>query len=240
MTDIADIHFTIDGRACTARPGQTIVEAARDNHIYIPVLCRREGLKPAGSCRVCTVRVNGRYAAACTLPVGEGMVIENDAPDLQDIRRAMVEMLYVEGNHFCPSCEKSGNCELQALAYRFRIVVPRFPYQFPHRRPDGSDSKILLEHNRCIQCRRCIRSIKAPDGRAVFGMLGRSRGARIDKDPVLLDKLSEDEARRAMDLCPVGTIIRKGIGFAVPIGRRRFDAGPIGGDVEESSAGGRP
>jgi [NiFe] hydrogenase diaphorase moiety small subunit len=177
MTDIADIHFTIDGRACTARPGQTIVEAARDNHIYIPVLCRREGLKPAGSCRVCTVRVNGRYAAACTLPVGEGMVIENDAPDLQDIRRAMVEMLYVEGNHFCPSCEKSGNCELQALAYRFRIVVPRFPYQFPHRRPDGSDSKILLEHNRCIQCRRCIRSIKAPDGRAVFGMLGRPRPA---------------------------------------------------------------
>ncbi len=234
-----DIKFTIDGRECLAKPGQTIIEAARDNRIYIPSLCYSEGLTPAGSCRVCTVRCNGRYAAACTQPVGEGMAIENDVPDIMDLRKALIEMLFVEGNHFCPACEKSGNCELQALAYRFRMDVPRFPYQFPNRRPDGSDPKIFLELNRCIQCRRCIRAVTTPDGKSVFGMVSRSRFTRIDKDPALLAGLSEEEARKAMEVCPVGTIIRKEVGFAVPIGRRKFDARPIGTDIEDARQGGR-
>jgi [NiFe] hydrogenase diaphorase moiety small subunit len=42
-------------------------------------------------------------------------------------------MLFVEGNHMCPTCEKSGNCELQALGYRYRMMVPRFPYLWPER-----------------------------------------------------------------------------------------------------------
>ena len=113
------------------RPGQTIVEAARDNGVYIPVLCDYEGLKPAGSCRVCTVRVGGRYMAACTQPVAEGMVVENDVPDLEDMRKALIEMLFVEGNHMCPTCEKSGNCELQALAYRYRDGRPALPLPVP-------------------------------------------------------------------------------------------------------------
>jgi len=236
---MSEIKFTIDGRECTARPGQTIVEAARDNGIYIPVLCHVKDLKPAGSCRICTVRCNGRYAAACTQPVTEGLSVENNTPDLQDLRRALIEMLFVEGNHFCPSCEKSGNCELQALAYRFRMVVPRFPYQFPLRRPDGSDPRILLERNRCVQCRRCVRSIKSGEGKNIFAILNRSTSVRIDKDPALLAGLSDEEARKAMDLCPVGSIIRKRTGFAVPIGRRKFDKQPIGSDLEQAPEGGR-
>ncbi len=236
---MSDIKITIDGREILAKPGQTIVEAANESHIYIPVLCYSKGLKPAGSCRVCTVRCNGRYAAACTQPVSEGMVIENDVPDLQDLRKALIEMLFVEGNHFCPACEKSGNCELQALAYRFRMDVPRFPYQFPYRVPDGSDPKILLELNRCIQCRRCIRAVTTKDGRNVFGMLNRSKTTYIGHDPELLAKLSEEEARKAMDICPVGTILRKEVGFAVPVGRRKFDTKPIGSDLEDAAPGGR-
>jgi [NiFe] hydrogenase diaphorase moiety small subunit len=236
---MTDVKFTIDGHECLAKPGQTIVEAALANHIYIPVLCYSPDLKPAGSCRVCTVRCNGRYASACTQPVAEGMSIENDVPDIQDLRRALIEMLFVEGNHFCPACEKSGNCELQALAYRFRMDVPRFPYEFPNRRPDGSDPKILLELNRCIQCRRCFTAVTAPDGKSVFGMVGRSKTTSVDKDPSLLAGLSEEEARRAMEICPVGAIIRKEVGFAVPIGRRKFDTKPIGADIEDSPQGGR-
>ena len=60
--------LTIDGTNITARPGQTVLEAADDAGIYIPRLCFMKGLTPAGSCRVCTVRINGRAAAACTQP----------------------------------------------------------------------------------------------------------------------------------------------------------------------------
>ncbi len=227
------LTFTIDGKVCTANPGQTILEAALDNGIYIPSLCRTDGLKPAGSCRVCTVRVGGRYMAACTQPVAESMVIENKAADLEDMRKALIEMLFVEGNHMCPTCEKSGNCELQALGYRFEMLVPRFPYQFPLRKVEAAGPKLLVEHNRCVKCLRCVRGVKTKDGKRVFGPLHRSKRKKIGNDERLVARLTDAEARGAMDRCPVGSILRKEVGFAVPIGRRKFDAAPIGSDVEK-------
>jgi [NiFe] hydrogenase diaphorase moiety small subunit len=232
---MSEIKFTIDGKPCVAKPGQTIVEAANDNGVWIPVLCRYEGLKPAGSCRICTVRVAGRYMAACTQPVQEGMAVENDVPDLEDMRKALIEMLFVEGNHFCPSCEKSGNCELQALGYRYRLTVPRFPYLWPGRALDAAAPLIMLEVNRCVQCRRCISAVTAKDGRKVFAMTGRGPRTTIEADRKLAAKLSEEEARKAMDVCPVGAILKKETGFAVPIGKRKFDHVPIGADVAKGA-----
>jgi [NiFe] hydrogenase diaphorase moiety small subunit len=234
---MSEIKFTIDGKPCVAKPGQTIVEAAKDNGIYIPVLCHYEGLKPVGSCRICTVRVAGRYMAACTQPVQEGMAVENAVPDLEDMRKALVEMVFVEGNHFCPACEKSGNCELQALGYLYRLTVPRFPYLWPGRELDAAAPLIMLERNRCIQCLRCVRAVKAKDGRKIFAAVGRGPRTTIEADRKLAAKLSEEEARKAMDVCPVGAILKKETGFAVPIGRRKYDHVPIGDDVEKG--GGR-
>jgi [NiFe] hydrogenase diaphorase moiety small subunit len=228
------IRFTIDGRECQAKPGQTIYEAAKDNGVYIPTLCRYEGFKPAGSCRICTVRVGGRYMAACTQPVAEGMSVENKVPDLEDMRKALIEMFFVEGNHMCPTCEKSGNCELQALAYRYQMLVPRFPYQFPKKDVEPAGTKILMEQNRCVKCLRCVRGVRIKDNKSVFGPLRRSRNKKIFVDPELASALTESEARKAMERCPVGSILKKEIGFAVPVGRRKFDKAPIGSEIEKA------
>ena len=69
------INFTIDGKQCAAEKGTNLVDAAKDNGVYIPTLCHVEGLKPAGSCRICNVKINGRYMTACTTSVADGMVI---------------------------------------------------------------------------------------------------------------------------------------------------------------------
>ena len=129
MSDI--IKLVIDGKEIEAKQGQTILAAAVDNGIYIPTLCAFEGITPKASCRICTVKVNGRPMTACSTPAENGMEIENDTAEINDIRKAIIEALFVEGNHFCPSCEKSGNCDLQALGYRYQMLVPRFPYSFP-------------------------------------------------------------------------------------------------------------
>jgi [NiFe] hydrogenase diaphorase moiety small subunit len=99
------VTFTIDGTEIRARAGQMIIEAADEAGVYIPRLCHKPGLAPFGSCRLCTVLVNGRPASACTQPVAEGVVVENDTPTLRDYRRTLIEMLFVEGNHFCMFCE---------------------------------------------------------------------------------------------------------------------------------------
>jgi [NiFe] hydrogenase diaphorase moiety small subunit len=227
-----DITFTIDGKECKASRNQTIVEAAEENGVYIPVLCNFKGMKPAGTCRICTVRVGGRYMAACTTPVSQGIIVENMAPEIEDMRKQIIEMMFVEGNHMCPTCEKSGNCELQALGYRYQMMVPRFPYLWPQRTVMADAPLIYLDRNRCIQCLRCVRDIKSADGKNVFAVTERGGKTLITIDKDLASGLSAAEALKAMNQCPVGCIIKKGIGFKTPIGQRKFDSNPIGSEFK--------
>jgi [NiFe] hydrogenase diaphorase moiety small subunit len=170
--------------------------------------------------------------AGCTTPVEEGMKVENNTPVIEGLRKALVEILFVEGNHFCPSCEKSGNCDLQALAYRYQMMVPRFPYSFPIKEIEASAPNLMIDANRCIRCLRCVRGVRTSDGKAVFGLVDRGDQANIGIDKAAAATLSEDDAMKAMELCPVGAIIKKKVGFAVPIGNRKFDKNPIGSEIE--------
>lgn len=227
------IRFTIDGKECFAERGQNIIDAAADNGIYIPSLCHLRDVIPAGSCRICNVKIAGRNMTACTTPVEEGMDVQSEIPEIQDMRKAIVEMLFVCGNHFCPSCEKSGNCELQALGYKFQMMVPRFPYEFPMRASDTSSPKLWIERNRCILCKRCVRTIKTEDGKSIFAFKKRGNDLRINIDHELAATLTDEQAQEAMDTCPVGSILRKEKGFDEPIGTRKFDKTAIGSEIEK-------
>lgn len=225
--------FTLDGVEIPAEPGQTILEAADKAGVYIPRLCAHKELCAYGSCRVCTVLVNGRPQAACTQPVAPGNVVESEVPRIQGMRKDLVDMLFVEGNHFCMFCEKSGNCELQATAYRFGITAPRFPYQFPQRALDASHPDVFLDHNRCILCGRCVRASRDLDGKHVFQFVGRGPHRRIAVNAkARLADTEMDVRDRAVGICPVGAILTKRVGYAVPVGQRLYDHQPIGSDIE--------
>jgi len=229
------IEITLNGAVIRARDGQSVVEAARESGIYIPTLCDYKSLPPAGTCRICTVKVGGRIVSGCTTPVSNGMVVESDSAELNDLRKGLIEMLFVEGNHMCPSCEKSGDCELQALAYRYRMDVPRFPFSFTNRAVDASLPHLILEHNRCIQCLRCVRGVKSRGGQEIFGFKNRGREIKIAVDTTHPDALTEETARKAEAICPVGALIKKGPHYLTPIGQRTFDETPIGDDIERGA-----
>lgn len=227
------IAFVLDGKEVEADPGQTIIEAADRAGVYIPRLCSFPGLEPYGGCRVCTVTINGRPATACTQPVSTGAVVESDTETLQGFRKQLIEMLFVEGNHFCMVCEKSGSCELQALAYRLGIATPRHPFLFPVREVDASHPDILIDHNRCILCSRCVRASRDLDGKAIFQFKGRGPKRRIAVEKnARLESRGLDVTDQALDVCPVGALLRKRTGYRVPLGSRRFDQQPIGADIE--------
>ena len=214
------VSFKIDDKECMAEAGTYLVEAAEANGVFIPTLCNLKGIKPQGSCRVCTVKVNGKLQTACTTPVTEGMEIVNESEDIQYIRTSIIEILFAEGNHFCASCEKSGNCELQALGYRFQMFVPQFPYLFPKRGIEASNPKLLKDHNRCILCKRCIRAVVDEKGRRLFAFGKRGEGIGISVDTKLSANISDELADYAAEICPVGAILRKEQGFKVPVGKR--------------------
>jgi [NiFe] hydrogenase diaphorase moiety small subunit len=225
--------FTIDNKSVRGRQGQTILQAADAAGIYIPRLCSHPDLEPFGSCRVCTVLVEGRFQAACTHPAAAGIVVENDTDELLRIRRSIIDMLFIEGNHYCMFCEKSGVCELQALAYRFGIEVPKFPYRYPERGMDATHPDIFIDHNRCILCARCIRAANDFDNKGAFGFTGRGICKRLAVNSSKGLRGTDVSARdKALSVCPVGTLMRKRVGYAVPIGNRTFDRMPIGADIE--------
>jgi [NiFe] hydrogenase diaphorase moiety small subunit len=227
------VKITIDGRVVEARAGLTILQAASEAKIYVPHLCYHKDLIPGGHCRVCTIKVNGKPINACTMEVGGGMVIENDTAELNDLRKSIIEMLFVEGNHICPGCEKSGNCELQALAYRFGMMSPRYPYLFPAKPVDGSHPNVYIDRNRCILCGRCVRSSRQVDRKNVFGFEGRGIGTRLAVDA--RHSLSETDlgaADKASSYCPTGSLVVKRVGWKIPVGKRKYDSEPIGSDIE--------
>ncbi len=227
------VKITIDGQEVTTTPGQTIMEAADEAGIYIPRLCKADGLPSSGRCRICTVNVNGRPMAACTTPVTNGMTVLNDTEDLNECRKAIVEMLFVEGNHICPFCETSGNCELQAMAYRLGMMAPRYPFMFPRREIDMSHPDVFVDRNRCIQCGRCVQASRDVDGKNVFGFVDRGKGMRvaIDTEGELSDTQIE-AVDRAVQECPTGALLVKRHGFQEPYGKRKYDKTPIGSDIE--------
>ncbi|MEY2633516.1 MAG: hypothetical protein RIR00_2170 [Pseudomonadota bacterium] len=221
--------FQIDGRDIPYAEGQTIIQAAEAAGVYIPHLCYHPEFKPHGSCKLCTVKVNGRQTASCTMRVSEGMVVENNTDELNAERRALVQMLFVEGNHFCPSCEKSGHCKLQATAYDLGMMSPHFDHFFPSRPLDASHPEFLLDFNRCILCSLCVRASRDIDGKSVFALSGRGIGSHliVNAESGRLADTNLSAEDKAVEVCPVGVILRKRKGFAVPIGERTFDQQPI-------------
>jgi [NiFe] hydrogenase diaphorase moiety small subunit len=230
-------ELTIDNVTVKAETGWTILQAADAAGIYIPRLCAHKELVPHGSCRICTVLVNGRPQAACTTPATPGMVVDTATEDLQEHRKRLVELLFVEGNHFCMFCERSGGCELQALGYRFGMLAPRYPYQFPVREVDASHPDVMVDRNRCILCGRCVRASRDLDGRSAFQFVGRGAQKRIAFNAANgLGGTDLEAADRAVALCPVGAILRKRVGYRVPIGERPYDHEPIGSEIEAGAA----
>ncbi|OHC63281.1 MAG: NADP oxidoreductase [Rhodocyclales bacterium GWA2_65_20] len=230
--------FLLDGEEIPFTPGQTVIEAATAAGKYIPHLCWHPEFKPYGSCKLCTVKLigphGGRLGSSCTLAAQPGMEIENRTPEIDDKRRTLLQMLFAEGNHFCPSCEKSGNCLLQATAYELEMLSPHFDMFYPDRPVDASHPDVLLDFNRCIMCALCETASREVDKKNVFAMGGRGilgRRIHINSESGRLADTDFALTDRAASICPVGVILPKRKGFAVPIGARKYDQAPVSAQV---------
>ena len=228
-----DNLINIDNQPVSFKTGQTILEVAKAAGVYIPHLCHHPQLKPHGGCKLCTVMVNGRYQTACTFKVVNGQEIDVDTPELNAMRRSLVQMLFIEGNHLCPTCEKAGNCELQALGYEYEMMSPHFVLQYPNREVDASHPEVLIDRDRCVLCERCVRASRELDGKSVFAVAGKGREATliVNSPSGLLGDSDFAVTDHAARICPVGAILIKRVGFAQPIGERIFDREPISAEA---------
>jgi len=221
--------FQLDGRAIPFDAGQSILGAALAAGASIPFLCYHPDFEPHGSCKVCTVKINGRTHASCTSPASVGDVVESNVDEVTQLRLTLVQLLFTEGNHFCPGCEASGQCTLQAVAYAVGMTTAHYSPIFPDRPVDASHPDVLIDFNRCILCELCVRASEIVDKKSVFALSG--RGPRkhliVNSESGRLADTSLSADDKASQVCPVGAILRKRTGFRVPIGERKYDKHPL-------------
>lgn len=233
--------FTLDGVAIEFSDGDTIMDAALRAGSYIPHLCHNPEFTPHGSCRVCIVEVNGRQVSACTQPAAAGLEVDNASAAIVEERRNLLQMLFVEGNHVCPGCEKSGACQLQAVAYYTGMLSPHYTHFFPRRCVDASHPDTAIDFNRCILCELCVRASRDVDHKNVFSISGRGMGSHltINSPSGQLGDSTFSASDKAAHVCPVGAILPKHQGYDQPIGKRLYDRQPISivGDVAAHESG---
>ena len=154
-----EISLTIDGKKAHGHEGDTVLDVCRKNGIDVPTLCEFKGLTNVGACRMCVVDIEGerRINPSCTYPARDGLVVHTKTEKLEKYRRLILELMFTEKNHYCMYCEASGDCELQAMGYRYQMDNVRYPYTTPATKVDSLSEYMVIDHGRCILCGRCVR-----------------------------------------------------------------------------------
>ena len=212
MSDRKEITLTINQKQVKGKEGDTILDICRANEIYVPTLCFLEGLTAVGACRMCVVEIDGerRINPSCTYPAREGLVVRTSTPNLEKYRRLILELIFTERNHFCFFCAASGDCELQALAYRYQMDHARYPYTFPSLPTDTLNPYLVIDHNRCISCGRCVRVCGEVVANHTLDFSRRGWRTRVAADlNQPLGRSSCISCGACNQACPTGTIFSK-------------------------------
>jgi predicted molibdopterin-dependent oxidoreductase YjgC len=214
---MSSVPLNIDGRDLIGKPGQTILEVARENGIFIPTLCHYTGTTNVGACRVCVVEVeNARsLVASCCMPISPGMVVRTDTPKVRASQRMIVELLWSSGDHNCLTCEQNGACELQDLVYWLKIDHPRFAIQPPGHPVETTNTMIQRDLNKCVLCGRCIRACNEIQVNEVLDFSMRGSHAKVgpafDADYIDSECVFCGEC---VNVCPTGAITFKQARFS--------------------------
>lgn len=206
-SDHALLTCTIDGRVLEVPHGTTVLVAAQHAGIRIPTLCNDPRLRAWGGCRMCIVEVEGARApvASCAAQVTDGMVVHTNTDDVRALRKTVLELILSDHPNACMTCDATGACDLQDLAYEYDARWDRFsvpldqegqviegevgpdvpqvswrPASVGDRHVDDANPFILREYEKCILCGRCVRICEEVQQDSVYDFMNRSHSTRVD------------------------------------------------------------
>lgn len=200
------VKLTIDGREVEAEGGLTVMQACEQVGIEIPRFCYHERLSIAGNCRMCLVSMERapKPIASCAMPIAEGMVIQTDTPEVQKMRRGVMEFLLINHPLDCPICDQGGECDLQDQAMGYGSDKSRFSENKRAVKDKYMGPLISTTMTRCIHCTRCIRFASEVAGVPELGATG--RGENMEVGTYVENTLKSELSGNMIDLCPVGAL----------------------------------
>ncbi len=204
------INLTVNELPVEVEPGSTVLEAVQKAGFKVPTLCYHPKLVPYGACRLCLVEVEGARTLqpSCTVPATEGMKVHTDTEKTKAARHFVLSMLFSERNHFCMYCQSTdGDCDLQQAAYNESMnhwpITPAYkPYYVDTSHPD-----FILDNNRCIICRRCVRTCAELVGNHTLGIEERgSANILVADGNVPLGESTCISCGNCVQVCPTGAL----------------------------------
>ena len=161
---------------------------------------------------------------ACATPINPEMEVHTMTSKLKAHRKAILELLFAEGNHVCAVCVSNGNCELQDMAVACGMDHVRYDYQSPLRAVDASHPKYVFDANRCILCTRCVRVCDEIEGAHVWDLMGRGVDTRVisELNQPWGSSQSCTSCGKCVQVCPTGALSQKGRAAGEQMKRREF------------------
>jgi len=214
----ATVPVTIDGIETKVPLGTTILEAAKSIGVRIPTLCYHPDLEVAGICRICVVEVEGQRTlqASCAYPVTAPIKVNTYSKAVRIARRHVLDLLLSEHCGDCYSCKRNGNCELQSLAEEYGVDTFRFGHPEVPVPVDDSSYSVVRDMNKCIRCRRCVRTCIDVQEVGVLEALNRSNQVEI---ATFLKKPLADvvciNCGQCINRCPTAALYAKNASEAV-------------------------
>ena len=219
------VSLRIDGYDVTVPKGTSVMRAAIDAGIQVPKLCATDMLEPFGSCRLCLVEVEGRkgYPASCTTPCDNGMVVRTQTPQLQQLRKGVMELYISDHPLDCLTCSANGNCELQTQAGVVGLREVRYGVggqavagvsgaHHCESAVDDSNPYFRYDPSKCIVCNRCVRACEEVQGTFALTISGRGFESRVS--PGQSQSFMDSECvscGACVQACPTATLQEKSI-----------------------------
>ncbi|ABX34501.1 formate dehydrogenase, alpha subunit [Delftia acidovorans SPH-1] len=182
------ITLEIDGREVCVPEGTSLMRAAMEGGVSVPKLCATDSLEPFGSCRLCLVQIEGRkgFPASCTTPAEPGMKVRTQSPQLQELRRGVMELYISDHPLDCLTCSANGDCELQDMAGTVGLREVRYGFDGANHfkgqaraEVDVSNPYFSYDPSKCIVCNRCVRACEETQGTFALTISGRGFESRV-------------------------------------------------------------